>query len=434
VSGRKSESADSSRTPLTSDQRNSFIAALLGWTMDAFDYFIVVFVYADIARDFGVSLTRMAFLTTATLIMRPVGAIVFGIWADRKGRRIPLLVDVCFYSLVGFLCAFAPNFTVLLVLRLLYGIGMGGEWGLGAALAMEKIPVKRRGFFSGLLQQGYSLGYLLASLASLVVITTLGLSWRWLFALSIIPALISLLIRARVRESDVWRDSRQRMRMSNSSFRDVLLNPVVLRRFGYLILLMTAFNWMSHGTQDVYPTFLEATHNGGAGLSVATATWIAVLYNVGAMIGGIVFGTLSERFGRRYTIAFCAVLGLPIVPLFAISRTAGFLALGSFLMQMMVQGAWGVIPAHLTEMSPDAIRGFYPGVTYQLGNCLAAFNLPIQQSLAASHGYPFALVATIVPVLIAVAVLTLLGKEAKGIEFGGRLGTTRPDAAPVVGG
>jgi MFS transporter, SHS family, lactate transporter len=434
VSGRKSESVDSSRTPLTSDQRNSFIAALLGWTMDAFDYFIVVFVYADIARDFGVSLTRMAFLTTATLIMRPVGAIVFGLWADRMGRRIPLLVDVCFYSLVGFLCAFAPNFTVLLVLRMLYGIGMGGEWGLGAALAMEKIPVKRRGFFSGLLQQGYSLGYLLASLASLVVITTLGLSWRWLFALSVIPALLSLLIRTRVRESEVWRDSRQRMRMSNSSFRDVLLNPVVLRRFGYLILLMTAFNWMSHGTQDVYPTFLEATHDGGAGLSVATATWIAVLYNVGAMIGGIVFGTLSERFGRRYTIAFCAVLGLPIVPLFAISRTAGFLVLGSFLMQVVVQGAWGVIPAHLTEMSPDTIRGFYPGVTYQLGNCLAAFNLPIQQSLAASHGYPFALVATIVPVLIAVAVLTLLGKEAKGIEFGGRLGTTRPDATPVGGG
>jgi SHS family lactate transporter-like MFS transporter len=435
VSGRESESSVSSRTPLTSDQRNSFIAALLGWTMDAFDYFIVVFVYADIARDFGVSLTRMAFLTTATLIMRPVGAIVFGLWADRKGRRIPLLVDVCFYSLVGFLCAFAPNFTVLLVLRMLYGIGMGGEWGLGAALAMEKIPVKRRGFFSGLLQQGYSMGYLLASLASLVVITTLGLSWRWLFALSIIPALISLLIRARVRESEVWRDSRQRMRMSNSSFRDVLLNPVVLRRFGYLILLMTAFNWMSHGTQDVYPTFLEATHDGGAGLSVATASWIAVLYNVGAMIGGIVFGSLSERFGRRYTIVFCAVLALPIVPLFALSRTAGFLVLGSFLMQVMVQGAWGVIPAHLTEMSPDAIRGFYPGVTYQLGNCLAAFNLPIQQGLAARHGYPFALVATIVPVLIAVAVLTLLGKEAKGIEFGGRLlGTTRPDAAAPVGG
>jgi SHS family lactate transporter-like MFS transporter len=421
-------------TRLTADQRNSFIAALLGWTMDAFDYFIVVLVYAQVAHDFNVSLTQMAFLTTATLIMRPVGAVIFGLWADRSGRRLPLIVDVCFYSVVGFLCAFAPNFTVLFVLRMLYGIGMGGEWGLGAALAMEKIPAKRRGFFSGVLQQGYSMGYLLASLASLAVITGLGLSWRWLFALSIVPALISLLIRTRVRESEVWQETKQRMRSTNSSFRDILLSPGVLRRFVYLILLMTAFNWLSHGTQDVYPTFLKSTEEGGAGLSVATATWIAVIYNIGAMIGGVVFGSLSQRFGRRYTIVFCALLGLPIVPLFALSTTAGFLALGSFLMQVVVQGAWGVIPAHLTEMSPDTIRGFYPGVTYQLGNCLAAFNLPIQESLAESHGYPFALVATVVPVLIAVAVLTLVGKEAKGIEFGGRLGTSGEDATAAARG
>lgn len=416
-------------TPLTSDQRNSFVAALLGWMMDAFDYFLVVLVYADIAKDFGVSLTQMAFLTTATLLMRPVGAVIFGLWADRAGRRIPLLVDVSFYSVIGFLCAFAPNFSVLLVLRLLYGIGMGGEWGLGAALAMEKIPVARRGFFSGVLQQGYSLGYLLASLASLVVISGLGLSWRWLFALSIIPALLSLFLRSRVRESEVWQQTQERMKATQSSFRDVLLNPAVLRRFVYLILLMTAFNWMSHGTQDIYPTFLKAHDDGGAGLSTATATWIAVAYNVGAMIGGIVFGTLSERLGRRRTIVIAAVLGLPVVPIFALSTTAGFLVLGSFLMQVCVQGAWGVIPAHLTEMSPDTIRGFYPGVTYQLGNLLAALNLPIQQSLAASHGYPFALIVTIVPVLLAVIVLTSLGKEAKGISFGGQLGTEKVTAA-----
>ena len=408
---------------LTPDQRSSFIAALLGWTMDAFDYFVVVLVYADVAKEFGVSLTRMAFLTTVTLLMRPVGALLFGLWADRAGRRIPLIVDVCFYSVVGFLCAFAPNFTVLLVLRLLYGIGMGGEWGLGAALAMEKIPAARRGFFSGVLQQGYSLGYLLAALASLLVTGVLDLSWRWLFALSIIPALISLLIRARVKESEVWEGTRSQMKASNTSYRDILLNPAVLRRFVYLVLLMTAFNWMSHGTQDVYPTFLKAHAEGGPGLAASTATWIVVLYNIGATIGGITFGTLSSRYGRRYTIAFCALLGLPIVPLFAWSQTAGWLALGAFLMQIVVQGAWGVIPAHLTEMSPDTIRGFYPGVTYQLGNCLAAFNLPIQEGLAASHGYPFALTATIVPVLIAVAALTLLGKEARGIEFGNRLGT-----------
>lgn len=406
------------RQRLTPDQRNSFIAAQLGWTMDAFDFFLVVFVYADIAATFDMPKSDVAFITTATLIMRPVGALLFGLWADRVGRRIPLMVDVAFYSVIGFLCAFAPNFTVLLILRLLYGIGMGGEWGLGAALAMEKIPAERRGFFSGLLQEGYSFGYLLASLASLLVMNWLGLSWRWLFALSVIPALIILVIRTRVGESEAWESSREHMRLTQTSLRDVAMNPVVIRRFAYLVLLMTAFNWMSHGTQDVYPTFLSAVENGGAGLSSATAKWIAVVYNIGAIIGGLVFGSLSQKYGRRYTIIFCALLGLPIVPLFAYSTTAAMLCLGSFLMQLVVQGAWGVIPAHLTELSPDAIRGFYPGVTYQLGNLLASLNLPIQERVAESHGYPFALAATIVPVLIAVAFLTLIGKEAKGIRFG----------------
>ena len=407
-----------SRTPLTPDQRNAFTAALLGWTMDAFDYFIVVLVYADIAETFGESKEKVAFLTTVTLLMRPIGALIFGMWADRVGRRIPLIVDVIFYSTVGFLCAFAPSFTALIVLRLLYGIGMGGEWGLGAALAMEKIPTARRGFFSGVLQQGYACGYLLAAVSFLVVSDVFGLSWRWLFGLSILPALISLLIRTRVEESAVWKKSREQMAVTKTSFRDIFLNAKVLRRFAYLILLMTAFNWMSHGTQDVYPTFLKATDQGGAGLAESTALIIAIIYNIGAIIGGLTFGGLSEKYGRRYTIAFCALLALPIVPLFAFSTTAAMLCLGSFLMQIMVQGAWGVIPAHLTEMSPDAIRGFYPGVTYQLGNVFAALNLPIQEHLAASHGYPFALTVTIVPVLIVVTVVVLLGKEAKGVEFG----------------
>lgn len=410
--------ADVAAARLTGDQRNAFMASFLGWTMDAFDYFLVVLVYADIATTFHHTKTDVAFLTTATLAMRPVGALLFGLWADRVGRRVPLMVDVSFYSVIGFLCAFAPNFTVLVILRLLYGIGMGGEWGLGAALSMEKVPAERRGVFSGLLQEGYAFGYLLASVAALVVMNWLGLSWRWLFGLSIIPALISLIIRYRVKESEVWEAAQDRMRLTKTRIRDVLGNPAIVRRFVYLVLLMTAFNWMSHGTQDVYPTFLTATTDHGAGLSSLTARWIVVIYNIGAIIGGLAFGTLSQRFSRRYTIVFCAALGLPIVPLFAYSRTAAMLCLGSFLMQVFVQGAWGVIPAHLTEMSPDAIRGVYPGVTYQLGNLLAAFNLPIQERLAESHGYPFALAATIVPVLLVVAVLTAIGKDATGIRFG----------------
>src|SRR6201985_2620047 len=221
---------------------------MLGWTMDAFDYFLVVLVYADIAKTFHHTKAEVAFLTTATLLMRPVGALLFGLWADRVGRRRPLMVDVGFYSVVGFLCAFAPNFTVLVILRLLYGIGMGGEWGLGAALAMEKIPAERRGFFSGLLQEGYSFGYLLATLASLLVLDKLHLSWRWLFALSIIPALITLLIRTRVQESEVWQATQDRMRVTSTRLRDVLRDGAIIRRFVYLVLLMTAFNWMSHGT------------------------------------------------------------------------------------------------------------------------------------------------------------------------------------------
>lgn len=410
--------ADVAAPRLTGDQRNAFMASFLGWTMDAFDYFLVVLVYADIATTFHHTKTDVAFLTTATLAMRPVGALLFGLWADRVGRRVPLMVDVSFYSVIGFLCAFAPNFTVLVILRLLYGIGMGGEWGLGAALSMEKVPAERRGVFSGLLQEGYAFGYLLASVAALVVMNWLGLSWRWLFGLSIIPALISLIIRYRVKESEVWEAAQDRMRLTKTRIRDVLGNPAIVRRFVYLVRLMTAFNWMSHGTQDVYPTFLTATTDHGAGLSSLTARWIVVIYNIGAIIGGLAFGTLSQRFSRRYTIVFCAALGLPIVPLFAYSRTAAMLCLGSFLMQVFVQGAWGVIPAHLTEMSPDAIRGVYPGVTYQLGNLLAAFNLPIQERLAESHGYPFALAATIVPVLLVVAVLTAIGKDATGIRFG----------------
>lgn len=401
---------------LTPDQRNSFLAALLGWSMDAFDYFIVVFVYADIAKTFGHTKTEVAFLTTATLAMRPVGALLFGLWADRVGRRTPLMVNVVFYSTVGFLCAFAPTFTVLVVLRLLYGIGMGGEWGLGAALAMEKIPAERRGFFSGLLQEGYLFGYLAATVASLLVNDWLGLSWRWLFGLSILPAMISLFIRYRVTESEVWQATQDRMRVTRTRIRDVFADAKVIRRFCYLVLLMTAFNWMSHGTHDIYPTFL--TSDDGAGLSHVTAKWIAVIYNIGGIIGGLFFGSMSQRLGRRYAIIWAVTMGLPIVPLFALSQSAGMLCLGSFLIQVCVQGAWGVIPAHLTEMSPDAIRGFYPGVTYQLGNLFAAFNLPIQEHLAAAHGYPFALIVTLVPTLIAVVVLTAIGKDATGRHFG----------------
>ncbi len=395
---------------LTRDQRNAFIASFLGWSMDAFDYFLLVFVFAEVAKDLHSTLAAVVFTTTLTLAARPVGALIFGLIADRFGRRIPLMADVVFYSLIELLTGFSSSLTMLLVLRTLYGIGMGGEWGLGASLAMEKIPTAKRGFYSGLLQQGYAFGYLLAALAYYVIGVHFG--WRWMFIIGSLPALLVLYIRSRVGESEVWERTVQR----NTPVARVFFNRTVLLRFVYLIVLMTAFNFMSHGTQDLYPTFLKAQHHASAGLAVV----IAIIYNIGALIGGVIGGALSERFGRRRVVVVMALLALPVVPLFAFSASLGLLTLGAFLMQFLVQGAWGVIPAHLSELSPDEIRGFYPGVTYQLGNLFAAINLPLQTWIAGNndHNYGKGLAFVIVPVLLAVAVITAVGPENRGAQFG----------------
>jgi MFS transporter, SHS family, lactate transporter len=401
-------------TGLTRDQRNAFLAALLGWAMDAFDYFLLVFVITEIAKEFGTSVEKVTVATTLTLIARPLGAYLFGVWADKVGRRLPLMVDVIFYSAIEVLSGFSTSLTMLLVLRFLYGIGMGGEWGLGASLAMEKIPVAKRGFFSGFLQVGYSIGYLFAAVAYFVVTPIFG--WRGLFVFGALPALIALYVRFRVGESEAWERTNERLRMTRTPLRKVFFDRKVLIRFGYLVLLMTAFNFMSHGTQDLYPTFLKK----GLGHSPNYAVAIAVIYNVGAILGGIVVGALSQRFGRRRAIIGAAALALLVTPLFAYSKGTALLAISAFVMQVFVQGAWGVIPAHLNEMSPDAIRGFYPGVTYQLGNLLAAINLPLQERLAGSHGYSYAFAVVVAPTLIAVIALTAFGREAHSVEFGSR--------------
>src|SRR3954471_24241260 len=397
---------------LTRDQRNAFVASWLGWAMDAFDYFLLIFVIKAVAEDFDTSKTKVAVATTLTLAARPLGALLFGYWADRIGRRTPLLVCVLFYSTVGLLTAFSTSLTMLLVLRALYGIGMGGEWGLGASLAMEKIPPEKRGFWSGVLQQGYPGGYMFAAIAYFVVEPIAG--WRGLFMVGALPALLTAFIRMRVGESEAWETTRRRERETRVGWREVMLRPHVLKRFLYLVLLMGAFNFMSHGTQDFFPTFLEDDFNADH----TTTVVVAIIYNIGAIIGGAYFGALSQSFGRRKTIILCALCALPVVPLFAFAPTLGLITAGAFLMQLFVQGAWGVIPAHLTELSPDEIRGFYPGVTYQLGNLLAALNLPLQTSLADSHSPSFALLVVIVPVLVAVIVLTALGSEAHSARFG----------------
>jgi SHS family lactate transporter-like MFS transporter len=394
----------------THDQKNVVIASFLGWTLDAFDFFLLVFVLKDIAGDFHTQITDVTFAILLTLAMRPIGAFLFGRAADRYGRRPTLMIDVLCYSALEFATAFSPNLTVLLILRALYGIAMGGEWGVGASLTMETIPVHARGFVSGLLQSGYPAGYFLASIVYGLLFGSIG--WRGMFMIGVVPALLVLYIRRKVPESPSWRPT--------ETVRGGTL--AVLKshwRLGlYAMVLMTAFNFFSHGTQDLYPTFLQVQHH----LSPHAVGIIAVIYNIGAIIGGIVAGTLSERIGRRRTIVIAALLALPIIPLWAFGGSAAWLALGAFLMQVMVQGAWGVIPVHLNELSPDEARGTFPGFVYQLGNLLAAVNATLQAGLAARYGGDYGLALALVAgvVALAIALLSGFGVEAKGVAFGAR--------------
>jgi MFS transporter, SHS family, lactate transporter len=393
---------------LDGQQRNAVVASFLGWCLDAFDFFILVFVIKDIAHDFGSAVKDVAFAITLTLAMRPVGALIFGLMADRFGRRPTLMVDILCYSLMELLTAFSPSLGVLLVFRALYGIAMGGEWGVGASLIMESIPAKARGIVSGILQEGYAVGYLLAAVVYGLFYGLIG--WRGMFIVGVLPALLIFYIRLGLKESPAWQKARRQKI-------DIL--ATLRGRWGlliYTVLMMTAFNFFSHGTQDLYPTFLEVQHK----LSPHAVGTIAVIYNIGAILGGIFFGALSERIGRRRAIVFAALLAIPIVPIWAFSASAGILALGAFLIQISVQGAWGVVPTHLNELSPEEVRGTFPGFTYQLGNLLAAANAPLQAWIAERNGgdYGLALAIVAIAAAIAVAVLAGFGMERKGVTFG----------------
>jgi SHS family lactate transporter-like MFS transporter len=396
---------------LTSTQRNTFVACFLGWSLDAFDFFILVFCVSAIAAEFHTKVSAIAEAIFLTLAMRPIGAFLFGFLADRFGRRPALMIDIICFSVFELGSAFAPSLRSFLIMRAFFGIAMGGEWGVGAALAFETLPAKGRGFFSGLLQEGYVVGYLLAAVVYGTLFRFLG--WRGMFVVGALPAFLVIYIRTKVDESPAWLQGRVTKKQDTRVGKGIL---AYLGSFLFLILLMFAFNSFSHGTQDLYPTFLQKNH----GFSPGTVGTIAIIYNIGALLGGITFGSWSERLGRRRAIIIAALLAIPVIPLWAYSHTAPMLALGGFLMQFMVQGAWGVIPAHLNELSPPAVRATFPGLAYQLGNLFASRNSVIQAKLVEQHfggNYAPVLAWTVVLVATLVAVISFSGKEIKGADL-----------------
>lgn len=393
-----------------SQQRNAFVASFLGWTLDAFDFFLMVLIMPAIATEFGTDITAVTVAVTLTLAMRPLGALVFGMLADRFGRRPVLMADILLFSVLEFASAFAPSLPVLLLLRASFGFAMGGEWGIGASLTMETIPASARGIASGILQEGYAFGYLLAALVFGLLFDRIG--WRGMFMVGVLPALLVMFIRRNVEESPAWH--RMRAQPERRSLVQVLRGHYGL--FVYVVVLMTAFNFFSHGTQDLYPVFLRVQH----GFSTSQVSLITIISMFGAILGGLIFGPLSQRYGRRRAIVWATMLALPIIPLWVYTSSPVVLAVGAFLMQISVQGAWGVIPAHLNELSPDEVRGTFPGFAYQLGNFLASANATIQAGFAEKHGNNYALALMLVAAIsaFAIALLTSYGKEAHGVEFG----------------
>jgi SHS family lactate transporter-like MFS transporter len=396
---------------LTPRERHAFFASLAGWALDAFDFFLYVFAIRGIARDFHVAVSAVAEGIFWTLAMRPVGALFFGYLAERHGRRPILMVNVISYSVCELGSAFAPNLRTLLMLRALFGIAMGGEWGVGAALALETLPAKNRGFFSGLLQEGYVLGYLLASVVFKILFDRIG--WRGMFMVGAAPALLVLYVRRTVDESPAWLAGSHARRARVASVGSAVWGG--FPRFLFLVVLMACFNAFSHGSQDLYPTFLQVQH----GFDASTTGTIAIIYNLGALCGGVFFGALSERIGRRRAIALAAILALPVIPLWAFSASAINFALGGFAMQFMVQGAWGVVPAHLNELSPPSVRAILPGFAYQVGNLAMAKMAPLQAAIAEAHGNDYARVLswTVGIVAVALSVIALLGREAKEVKL-----------------
>jgi SHS family lactate transporter-like MFS transporter len=388
-----------------SNARYAVLAGFLGWTLDAFDFFVLVFVLSAVGKDFGRSIPAVALTITVTLAMRPVGAFAFGLLADHYGRRLVLMANVAFFTLMEVMSGLAQNYPQFFLLRMLYGIGMGGNWGVGASLAMESAPPRWRGFLSGLLQEGYALGNVLAAIAYFTIFPHWG--WRAMFFIGAAPGLLTMLVCLRVEESQAWQESRTDW----SSYRRAIFKNS--RLFLYLVALMAAMNFISHGTQDLYPTFLQRQRHYGVN---ATAL-ITLLSMMGAILGGLTFGHFSDRRGRRRSMVWAVLLAVAAVPLWILAPNRPLIVLGAFVMQFMVQGAWGVIPAHINELSPPQLRGFFPGLAYQFG-VLIASSIGYLEALIGEHfSYTISMGSLAILVLAIGAIIISAGPEAKGVSF-----------------
>lgn len=405
-------SSDASHETSTARWQFAVASGILGWILDAFDFFVLIFLFDTLADHFHVKKIAIVYTLTLTLAMRPVGALLFGALADRIGRKKPLILCIVYFSTITVLSGFAPNYTFFLVMRGLYGIGMGGYWGIGASYAMESAPRNRRGVLSGMMQGGYPFGYLLVAVAMQTMVPSFG--WRSLFLVGSILAVVIVLLTLRAPESDAWKEHKS---TSLKSILKAMLSHLGL--FLYLVILMAVMLSLSHGTQDLYPDFLKSLPftSDKRVLGMQMLFGIPIIYNIGAILGALLFGQLSEYIGRRRSIMLALAVSLLSIPAWAFGHSVLILVVGSFFMQAGVQGAFGVVPAHLSELSPDSVRSLFPGFVYQLGVLLTAPAVAVEYILRDHFGYPWALTMFESCVIIALLFLFGFGPERLGRSF-----------------
>jgi SHS family lactate transporter-like MFS transporter len=380
--------------------------------LDSFDFFVMVFLFDTLAGRFHVPKSSVVYTLTLTLAMRPLGALFFGSLADRFGRKRPLIVCILYFSLCTVLSGLAPSFAMFVICRALYGIGMGGYWGIGASYAMESAPRRFRGVLSGMMQAGYPLGYLLASVAMQTIAPAFG--WRSVFFVGAPVAVLIVALTLFAPESEAWKQHRP------ASMRQIFGSLLHHKgMFLYLLLMMSVMLCLSHGTQDLYPDFLKSIPGIAAKsiLGMKSLYGLPIVYNIGAIAGSLCFGQFSQRLGRRNAIMLALMISLLSIPAWAFGTSLGVLVAGSYLMQTGVMGAFGVIPAHLSELSPDAVRSLFPGFVYQLGVLLASPATAVEFMLRDHFGYPRALTMFEASAIALMIVVFWFGPEKRDRSF-----------------
>ena len=366
---------------LNAKQWNFFLLAFAGWTWDAFDFFTVSLTVTGMAKTFDKTTAQITWGITLVLMLRSVGAIIFGIWADRYGRKWPFVVNLFLFVVLELGTGFAQTYQQFLGIRALYGIAMGGLYGNAAATALEDCPAEARGIISGMLQQGYAFGYLLATAFSRALNDTTSHAWRPLYWFGACPPVLIIIWRIFTPETDTFIE-RQKIRTAGDSVGKTFISEgkVAVRKhwviLTYLVLLMAGFNFMSHGSQDLYPTMLENQYNFDANAVTITQ----VVANLGAMTGGTVIGYSSQKLGRRFSIIYISIVGGAQLYHYTFISTEKIIA-PAFFEQFCVQGAWGVIPIHLMELSPGSFRTFTVGTSYQLGNLASSASSTIEATI-----------------------------------------------------